>query len=304
MRAVQGLGAALLTPATLTIIQAAYPGRVDRARAIGWWSAAGSVALAAGPVLGGALVHFAGWRSIFLLNLPVGALGLWTGWRHVPRSESRTRQSLDMPSQILGAGALACLALAVGRAGANGWTTSTVLAVGGAGCCLSLLFVLVERRSRAPMVPAGLMGSSGFALACSAGATLNFVFYGLLFVLSLTLQEGRHIDALGAGLLLAPMMLSLVVVNGLAGRLERRLGSSRAIGLGLITAAGAGTLAATATLPGVLGLIGDRRARAERRVEPLCRHRLRSPQRRPSGRRGARHLALRVVAEQRPNGPV
>ena len=256
-RAGQGAGAALLTPATLSIIQAAYPERGDRARAIGWWSAAGSAALAAGPVLGGALVHFVGWRSIFLLNLPIGALGLWAGWRHIPRSESRGGRSLDMPGQVLGAAALACFALAVGRAGANGWPASTALAVGGLGCCLSAAFIVVERRSSAPMVPAALFSVSGFALACFAGGALNFLFYGLLFVLSLTLQAGRHFDALGAGWLLAPMMLSLIVTNGLAGRFERRLGSGRVIGLGLVcAAAGAGTLAATANLSGVLGLIG------------------------------------------------
>ena len=126
-RLMQGLGAALLVPSALALLQVAYPDRRARAHAIGWWAGAGSFALAGGPILAGALIAAVGWRGIFLINLPVGLVGLWLTWVHVPRAVEAPTERMDWPGQIAAAVALGSLAASVTQAGGLGWTNQPEL---------------------------------------------------------------------------------------------------------------------------------------------------------------------------------
>ncbi len=133
-RIAQGLGAAMLVPNSLSMLQQAFPDPVRRSRAVGWWGAAGGIALAAGPVLGGMLVSHAGWRSIFLVNLPIGLLGLYLSWRHAEPDRRNTvgpRRGLDLPGQAAACLALAALTYALSAAGA--WAGNTPGST--AACC-------------------------------------------------------------------------------------------------------------------------------------------------------------------------
>lgn len=133
-RIVQGLGAAMLVPTSLSLLQQAFPDPVARSRAVGWWGAAGGIALAAGPVLGGLLVTHIGWRSIFLINLPIGLLGLWLALRNAPAALTRPSKGFDLPGQCTAILALGSLTAALTEASRLGWQHPFVL--GGAGVFL------------------------------------------------------------------------------------------------------------------------------------------------------------------------
>ena len=223
-RIVQGLGAALLVPSSLTMLQQAFPVAAQRSRAVGWWGAAGGIALAAGPVLGGILVSHVGWRSIFLINLPIGVLGLMMTLRHVPISTTRPGRNLDIPGQILAVMALASLTAALTQAGRLG-ALHPLVYVGLAIFVLSTLgFLWQESHSPAPMLPLSLFRSAMFSVASVAGVIVNFAYYGLVFVFSLFFQTIQHLSPQQTGLAFLPMTAVLMVMNIIAGRLIVRTG--------------------------------------------------------------------------------
>src|SRR5580698_6064043 len=127
-RAVQGLGAAVLVPNSLALLNHAYPDQKARGRAVGIWAAGASLALTAGPLAGGALIALVGWRSIFLVNLPIGLAGLWLTWRYATETPRSSNRELDLAGQAAAIGALACLAGAMIEGGALGWSHPGVLA--------------------------------------------------------------------------------------------------------------------------------------------------------------------------------
>lgn len=232
-RAIQGAGAAVLVPCSLSLLNHAFPTPERRTWAVGWWAAGASLALAAGPLVGGALIAAAGWRSIFLINLPLGALAVGLTLRAVdetPRDEGR---GLDLPGQAAGALALGLLAAATIEGGAHGFDRPLVL-FAYAGCAVSVAgFVLIETRSRRPMLPLGLFAHRGFALTTLIGLLLNVCIYGLIFVFSLVFQRRAGLSPLGAGLAFAPMTVAVGAANVGAGRLARRCSVRGLIGLGL-----------------------------------------------------------------------
>lgn len=237
-RAAQGLGAAMLVPNSLSMLQQAFPDPAKRSRAVGWWGAAGGIAIAAGPVLGGFLVSHASWRSIFWVNLPIGLLGLYLSWRYaVPCQRSSVRRGLDLPGQVAACLALATLTYALGEAGTLGWQHPRVYG----GLLLSLAsgagFIAIESRSASPMLPLALFRLPRFALASLCGAVINFAYYGLIFVFSLFFQLQQHLSPLQTGLAFLPMTMVLMVVNILVGRLFGRLGARRLMLFGLSWAA-------------------------------------------------------------------
>lgn len=224
-RLVQGLGAALLVPNSLAMLQQAFPGREARSRAVGWWGAFGGVALAAGPVLGGVLVTHLGWRSIFLMNLPVGVIGLYLTWRFGLAGHGNRGRSLDWAGQ--GSAMVALAALAMGLA--QGWVWLLVSAVA------VMVFLTIEARSASPMLPLALFRAPAFSVACAAGVIVNAAYYGLIFVFSLFFQIQQDMSPQMTGLAFLPMTVVLMAVNVLAGRLITRMGARRLMmaGLGL-----------------------------------------------------------------------
>jgi DHA2 family methylenomycin A resistance protein-like MFS transporter len=236
-RLLQGLGAALLVPNSLSLLQAAYVPGPARDRAVGWWGAIGAFSLAAGPVLGGVLVSAFGWRAIFLVNLPVGLAGLVLAWRYVAPDQPRAPRSLDWPGQFFAVLALVVLSVSLIQAARLGWTDTRVLA-GLAGSIFAMLvFLGIQMRSAAPMLPLSLFRAPAFVLATVAGLAVNFSYYGLVFVLGLYFQVQQHLDARHAGLAFLPMTVVLVFANVLAGRLITRWGARPLMVAGLLLAA-------------------------------------------------------------------
>ncbi|WP_214411702.1 DHA2 family efflux MFS transporter permease subunit [Sphaerisporangium fuscum] len=249
-RLVQGVGAALMVPASLALLRNAYPDRESRAHAFGVWGMVAGFAAAAGPVLGGVLVSAVGWRSVFFVNVPFGLLGLLLTARYVPApSPARDRSGLDIPAQVAGALCLGGLTSALIEAGTRGWGSPVVLG----GLALSVLalpaFLLLERRARAPMLPLGLFGDRRFSASAVVGVLLNFGFYGLLFVVPLYFQRVQHLSALMTGLAMLPMAMMPMISSPLSGRVAARTRPYLPMAWGLVIG-GAGLLGWLVAGPG------------------------------------------------------
>ena len=237
-RAVQGLAAAILVPNSLALLNHAYPEQTERGRAVGIWAAGASVALTAGPFLGGALIALVGWRSIFLVNLPIGLGGLWLAWRYASDTP-RTAHDLDVPGQAAAIVALGVLAGAIIEGGRAGLSHPLVLAGFAAFAVAGALFLLRERRTAHPMLPLSLFAHRMFALTSLIGLLVNIAFYGLIFVFSLYFQQINHWTPFETGLAFVPMMGAVLPVNLVAPRMAERIGAPLTIAIGaLIAAAG------------------------------------------------------------------
>jgi MFS transporter, DHA2 family, methylenomycin A resistance protein len=244
-RAVQGIGAALLVPSSLALLNAAcaHDGKL-LAGAIGLWTAAGGVSIAAGPVIGGFVVEWIGWRSIFLVNIPICALGLFMTVRHIPRSNPAPNPGkFDFAGQLLIIAALTGLIGAVIEARPLGITHPAILGA----VLLSLLtgigFVLVESRTANPMLPLKLFRNWIFTGSTLFGILANLSYYGIIFVISLYLQKSLHYSTLKAGLAFLPLTATFIVSNIASGWLSGRTGTRIPMILGsCIAATGYGLL--------------------------------------------------------------
>ncbi|MFB4297887.1 MFS transporter [Actinomadura sp. NTSP31] len=225
-RLVQGAGAALMVPASLALLQAAYTGGAARARAFGVWGMVSGIAAGAGPVLGGVLTGAFGWRSVFLVNLPIGLAALALALRYVPSPPPASGRSagLDVPAQAAGALSLTGLAAGLNEAGTAGWTHPLVLGAFAVSVLALAAFLLLERRSRAPMLPLRLFRAAEFSASAAIGVLLNLGFYGWLFAAPLYFQRVHHYSALRTGLALLPAMGVVAVSSALAGRVTARTG--------------------------------------------------------------------------------
>jgi len=240
-RAVQGVGAALLVPSSLAILNAAYAhDRAQLAKAIAWWTAAGGVSIAAGPVLGGLLMSVAGWRSIFWVNIPICVLGFWLTLRVVPALRGKdAARAFDITGQLLAIVALTAFIGAVIEFNALGASSHLVQGALLVALASAVLFVRSQRRSAAPMLPLGLFRDVGFSGAVLFGVLVNFAYYGVIFVLSFYLQKVRGFSVMHAGLVFLPLTGTFIFSNIASGRMQARLGSRKPMIVGgLIGAAG------------------------------------------------------------------
>jgi DHA2 family methylenomycin A resistance protein-like MFS transporter len=163
-RVAQGLGAATLVPSSLALLNHAYPEEKARGRAVGIWAAGASLALTLGPLAGGSLIAWLGWRSIFLVNVPIGLAGLWLTWRFASETTRSPARELDLAGQAAAIAALGCLAGAMIEGGSLGWEQPWVVAGFFAGAVFAALFVVRELRARQPMLPLALFRERMFAL--------------------------------------------------------------------------------------------------------------------------------------------
>lgn len=243
-RAVQGLGAAALLPATLALVPHLFAPGPRRERATVVWVAIGAAAMAVGPFAGGLLIAAFGWRSIFLLNLPVGAVGallVWSGVRETPRREAR----VDHVGQALAAGALGLVTAGLIAAGSGGWASPVTLALLGAGAAAGLAFVAVERRVAAPLLPPAFLADRTRAVAVLSALCMGILFYGALFVLSLYLQQLREWSPAQAGVALLPYTVGPVLAPLVLYRpLARRFGHPRMLVAGFACSAAGSTILA------------------------------------------------------------
>src|SRR5438094_4141844 len=258
-RALQGVGAAVQVPASLALLRHAYHDPAERAQAIGIWAAATGVAVAAGPVVGGILTHAWSWRSVFLVNLPVGVLGIVLTLRHVPPVPRHDEGHLDLRAQALGIAALGALTFGLIQGGVWGWGSPPVVGTLVVATVAGALFYRGERRAEYPMLPLALFADRTFSAGNAVGAILSFGFYGELFLMSLFLQQVQHRSPLQAGLALLPQTAAVSVMNVVSGRITARRGPRPPMVAGLAVA-GVGLL--------LLARVG-RRARLAAIVAPL-----------------------------------
>ena len=256
-RVLQGLGASALLPCSLALLVHQFPDPRARARALGVWGGMGSLGVALGPVFGGALVAAAGWRSIFLVNVPICVLTVFLLRRHVTESPLNPERRPDLPGLLLGVVSLAGLTAGFITAGQRGWLSPVPAALFAVGLFAGWLFVRAERRRTSPMLPLGLFRSRSLSGATAVGVIFNLVLYGSLLCLSLFLQQARHQSVLATGLLLLPMSLVVGIGSLASGRLTARFGPRPPILAGLTLAAvGAAVLATAGTTTSLAVIVG------------------------------------------------
>lgn len=238
-RVAQGAGAALLVPGSLALLNHACGSDAAlRARAVGVWTASGGIAIAAGPLVGGVLLAALDWRSIFLANLPLCALGAALTVSKVPEDAgNRTQRRFDPPGQLLSIAALGGLTLAI--IAAPSWATAKVTVL--AGVVLALTgtagFWAAEARAADPMLPLEFFGRPAFSAAIVFGLLFNLTYYGLMFVLSLYLQTALGYSALRAGAAYLPLTATFIVSNLASAPLTLRLGAAVSMSAGAALAA-------------------------------------------------------------------
>jgi len=232
-RIVQGAGAAMFMPSSLAILREAYPEAKERAHAIGIWSALTAIAGACGPLFGGAMVASLGWRSIFLLNVPVGLVAVPMVLRFVRQSPVGARRGFDLPAQIAGAFALALLTWALIERSAFGWSSPRILFALLAAAAAVYAFIHLERRSPSPILPLQLFANRTFSATASAALLYAGGFFGSVLVFSIYFQDLRGDSPLRAGLHMAAITVSFGLISVVAGRFAGRHGTRLPILVGL-----------------------------------------------------------------------
>ncbi|HVT67979.1 MAG TPA: MFS transporter [Trebonia sp.] len=261
-RAVQGIGAAALLPATLSIIPHTFDSAAARARAAVVWVAAGSLSVAAGPLIGGFLIDAAGWRSVFVINLPAGVLSAVLGWRTVPATPV-TRVPLDRTGQVTAAAALGLTAAGLILGGSYGWSSPVTAGPLAAGVAAALRFCLsqraAERHGRHPMVPPSFFRERMRTVAVLSAGLMGFAFYGTLLAMSVYYQQARGYSPGAAGLALLPLTAGSAIGPLIAYRpLSRRFGHPAMLlsGFACVTAGTAVLACVTAATPYAVAFAG------------------------------------------------
>ncbi len=237
-RAFQGVGAALLTPGSLAIIQSSFEPQ-DRSRAIGAWSGLGGVATAIGPLLGGWLISFASWRWVFLINAPLSILVVLVAVRRVPETRDMTATGrIDLIGAALAVIGLAGITYAIIEIPAAGLGSAQVVIPGLVGLLALATFVVNEQRAAHPMVPLSIFASKQF----SSANGVTFLVYGALgavfFLLAVQLQVVSGFSPLGAGMALLPVTVVMLLLSARAGALAQRIGPRLQMTVGPLICAG------------------------------------------------------------------
>jgi EmrB/QacA subfamily drug resistance transporter len=245
-RALQGLGAAMLLPGSLSIITATFSGK-ERGAAIGIWAAVSGLAIAIGPVVGGFLVEHVSWESIFFVNVPVGILGLTMTYFIVRESkDASTSRRVDVPGLITGTTGLFFLVYALIEGNTKGWTDGVILGAFALSVLLLGAFFYVESHRESPMLPLRFFRNPTFAAANVVAAAVFFAMFGSVFFLSLYLQNVRGYSPVGAGVRLLAFSAVILFVAPISGRLSDRYGSRWFMTVGpLLAATGMGLLLRT-----------------------------------------------------------
>jgi EmrB/QacA subfamily drug resistance transporter len=257
-RALMGVGAALIMPATLSIITNVFTDRKERAQAIAIWAATSGAAVAIGPITGGWLLEHFWWGSVFLVNVPVVVVALVLGQLFVPTSRDSSAPPIDVLGALLSVAGLVALVWAIIE-GPGGWTDPDILGAFALAAVLLGVFVLWERWTRFPMLDVSFFRNPRFSAASAAIMLTFFAMFGSLFLLTQFLQSIQGYTPLAAGIRLLPIAGVMVVISPLSAKLVERIGSKIVVASGLTLAAVglviASRLTAGASYPEVLSAL-------------------------------------------------
>jgi DHA2 family methylenomycin A resistance protein-like MFS transporter len=223
-RVLQGMGSAIMIPSSLSILNQSFSHEPkNRARAVALWTAAGGVSIAAGPILGGLLIHISNWRMIFFVNLPLCLIGIICSFRLMSNGR-QTRRGFDLPGQFTWMLALTALIAAIIEWHHLG--LKHPLIYGGLifSFCMLGLFFWIEKKAKSPILPLDLFRTSNFNFLVGLGMLLNGAYYGTIFILSLYLQQVLHYSSLAAGMAFLPLTAGFIISNLISGRVIAKYG--------------------------------------------------------------------------------
>jgi len=247
-RAVQGIGAALMMPSTLSIISATFAVR-ERGTAIGIWAGVSAMALAIGPLLGGIITEHISWNWIFYVNVPIGVAGVLAAIFVVPESKDTSReQRLDLPGLLTSGIGLFSFVFALIEAHRYGWTSGLILGLFALGTVALAAFVLLERHQRLPMLDLSLFRSGTFTGANVVAILVTLAMFGIFVFFPIYMQTFRGWSPIQAGAALLPWTVMIVIFAPIAGKLSDRVGSRWLIAAGMMTVAACCLLLSTINL--------------------------------------------------------
>jgi EmrB/QacA subfamily drug resistance transporter len=232
-RVLQGAGAALMNPATLSIIAATFPAR-QRGTAIGIWAGVSALALAIGPLVGGLITEHIHWSWIFFVNVPVGVLGIVASFLFIDESRDETHASLDVPGLTTSAVGLFALTYGLIEANTYGWTSARIVGAFVLSAVSLVSFVVIERRRREPMLPLELFRSGTYTGANLVILLVALAMFGVFFFVSLYMQNVLGYSAVETGAAFLPMTVLIILVAPVAGRMSDRIGSRALMTVGML----------------------------------------------------------------------
>lgn len=231
-RALQGIGAAIVLPLTLTLLSAAYPPE-KRAGALGMWGAIGGLAVALGPVVGGLIIHFVSWQWIFWVNVPIGVVMLVATPKWLAESRGRSER-LDVVGTVLASAGLFGVVLGLVRGDTAGWTSAEVLVSLGAGVALLVAFLFWEARTPHPMLPLRLFRNRTFSAVNVVSLLMYFGMFGSIFLITQFLQNVQGASPLGAGVRLLSWTGLTLIGAPLGAVLAEKVGGRKIVAIGLL----------------------------------------------------------------------
>jgi EmrB/QacA subfamily drug resistance transporter len=238
-RVVQGVGAALMNPATLSIIVATFPAR-QRGTAIGIWAGVSALALAIGPLVGGIITERINWSWVFFINIPVGVLGIAAAYLFIDESrDTSDEQRPDVPGLVTSTVGLFALTYALIEANQYGWTSPRILASFAVAAASLVAFVLLERNQRLPMLELALFRNKAFSGANAVMLLVGLAMFGIFFYVSLYVQQILGFSAIQAGASFLPWTLLIILLAPQAGRLSDRIGPRPFVTAGMVILSGA-----------------------------------------------------------------
>lgn len=224
LRGALGIGGAAMTSASMTLLASIYQDQKERTKALGVFASVSGLALAAGPVLGGMLVDWIGWQSIFIVNIPIAVLSLFLIVSNARETQRNTDRSLDLAGQLTATLFFLALTFALVEGGSLGWSSPSVTAAITVAVISLLLFAVVEARSKSPMLPFQLLRQRSISAGLAAGLAVNFGLSGCLFVLTFFFQQSQGYSALLTGLAFLPLTLPMMVNPILTSRIVNHVG--------------------------------------------------------------------------------
>jgi EmrB/QacA subfamily drug resistance transporter len=236
-RGVMGIGGALIMPSTLSIVTDVFP-EEERGKAIGVWSGMAAIGIGLGPALGGALVEYASWQWVFIVNVPVVIAALALGSRLVPDSKDPEPGEIDAPGALLAVGSLSTLVYGLIEAPERGWLAGSVVTAFALAIVLGIGFVIRERSTDSPLLDVSLFRRRGFSFGSLGVSATFFAMFGMIFVLTQYLQDVQGAGPLEAGLKMTPVAAGLVLGASNSHRLVERFGTARVVSTGMLGVAG------------------------------------------------------------------